>query len=293
MIRNAGACHEFGMTVADMLRGYLGTADSPTRGRDLHIGNLAKGVLAPISPVGIMVPVTAGIALGFKMRHEARVALTWIGDGSTKAGPFHEGMNFAAARRLPMIVIIQNNQVALGTTLDQYNRASFMDYAGAYGVEGWGFDGNNVLDAYAAVKIAADRARLTDTSSRGPFLLVAETFRMGGHATHDEREARKTFPSNLFEYWGKRDPIGLFETYLIEGDLDLETGRRDRGGAFRQANARLLLRVEQGIIAEVERASEEALESARSRVPDPKSATSGVFSDADLDHVRKTAAILL
>src|SRR5262249_36585749 len=209
MIRNAGACHEFGMAVADMLRGYLGTADSPPGGGDLHIGDLKKGVLAPISPVGIMVPVTAGIALGFKMRREPRVALTWIGDGSTKAGPFHEGLNFAAARRLPLIVIIQNNQVALGTRLDQYNRGAFLEYTRAYGVEGWGFDGNNVLDAFAAVKIAADRARQTESVDRGPFLLVAETFRMGGHATHDEREARNTFQSELFQYWGKRDPIGL------------------------------------------------------------------------------------
>jgi len=293
MIRNAGACHEFGMTVADMLRGYLGTADSPTGGRDLHIGDLKKGVLAPISPVGIMVPVTAGIALGFKMRREPRVALTWIGDGSTKAGPFHEGLNFAAARRLPLIVIIQNNQVALGTRLDQYNRGAFLDYKGAYGVEGWGFDGNNVLDAYAAVKIAADRARQTEGGDRGPFLLVAETFRMGGHATHDEREARKTFPSELFDYWGKRDPIGLFETYLIEGDLDLASGRRERRAAFRQSNSRLLNQIEQKIIGEVERSAEEALESKRSRMPTPESAATGVFSQARSEGVRKASGVVL
>jgi 2-oxoisovalerate dehydrogenase E1 component len=292
MIRNAGACHEFGMGVADMLRGYLGTADSPTRGRDLHIGDLKKGVLAPISPVGVMVPVSAGIALGFKARREARVALTWIGDGSTKAGPFHEGMNFAAAARLPLIVIIQNNQVALGTRLDQYNRGSFMEFIGAYGVEGWGFDGNNVLDAYAAVKIAADRARRIETRDRGPFLLVAETFRMGGHATHDEREARKTFPSGLFEYWGKRDPIGLFENYLIEGDLDLATGRRERRkAALRQSNTDLLRDAEAKVIAEVERAAEDALESARSRMPNPETAGGGVFSDAGSEEAPKAAGV--
>jgi len=293
MIRNAGACHEFGMSVADMLRGYLGTADSPTRGRDLHIGDLRKGVLAPVSPVGIMVPIAAGVALGFKMRREPRVALTWIGDGSTKAGPFHEGMNFAATARLPLIVIVQNNQVALGTRLEQYNRGEFSDFISAYGVEGWGFDGNNVLDAYAAVKVAADRARRIDTAQRGPFLLVAETFRMGGHATHDEREARKTFPSGLFEYWGKRDPIGLFETYLIEGDLDLETGRRDEGSAFRQGNASLLRQVEQQIIAEVEHGAEEALESARSRMPEPESAALGVVSDPVTDGIQTPAGTLL
>lgn len=291
MIRNAGACHEFGMSVADMLRGYLGTSDSPTRGRDLHIGDLKKGVLAPISPVGIMVPITAGVALGFKMRQQPRVALTWIGDGSTKAGSFHEGMNFAATMRLPMIVIIQNNQVALGTRLEQYNRGSFMACLEAYGVEGWSFDGNNVLDAYAAVRIAADRARRTDTPDRGPFLLVAETFRMGGHATHDEREARKTFPSELFKHWGKRDPIGLFETYLIEGELDLGTGRRDRPGAFAESNAQLLGSTEQRIIDEVERAADEALESARLRMPRPESAESGVFSAARIEEESKTAEI--
>src|SRR5262245_322300 len=293
MIRNAGACHEFGMAVADMLRGYLGTSDSPTRGRDLHIGDLKKGLMAPSSPVGSMVPVTAGMRIGFKLRREARVALTWIGDGSTKAGPFHEGLNFAAARRLPLIVIIQNNQVALGTRLDQYNRGNFLDLIGAYGVEGWGFDGNNVLDAYAAVKIAADRARHPESGDRGPFLLVAETFRMGGHATHDEREARKTFPADLFEYWGKRDPIGLFETYLIEGDLDLGTGRRDRKGAFSQSNSSLLLEVEQKIIGEVERAAEEALESRRSRMPVPESAATGVFSQECSEGVCKASGGLL
>ncbi|HKG21569.1 MAG TPA: thiamine pyrophosphate-dependent dehydrogenase E1 component subunit alpha, partial [Blastocatellia bacterium] len=208
MIRNAGACHEMGMSVADMLRGYLGTADSPTRGRDLHIGDFQRGVLAPVSQVGDVMAVAAGVALTFKMRDEPRVALTWIGDGSTKAGVFHEAMNFAAVQRLPLIVIIQNNQVALGTRLEQHHRSAFSDWPGAYGVEGWSFDGNNVLDAYASTRLAAEGCR----EGNGPFLLIAETFRMGGHATHDEREARATFPPELFAHWGKRDPIGLFET---------------------------------------------------------------------------------
>src|ERR1700742_4510507 len=178
MIRNAGACHEMGMPLADMLRGYLGTADSPTRGRDLHIGEFHQGVLTPISHVGDVLAVTNGIALSFKLRHQPRVAMTWIGDGSTKAGVFHEGMTLAATTRLPIIVIIQNNQVALGTRLDQHHRAAFRDWPEAYGVNGYTFDGNNVLDAYAAVKIAADGCRNGD----GPYLLIAETFRMGGHA---------------------------------------------------------------------------------------------------------------
>jgi pyruvate dehydrogenase E1 component alpha subunit/2-oxoisovalerate dehydrogenase E1 component alpha subunit len=276
MIRNAGACHEMGMSVADMLRGYLGTADSPTRGRDLHIGDFQRGVLAPVSQVGDVMAVAAGVALTFKMRHEPRVALTWIGDGSTKAGVFHEAMNFAAVQHLPLIVIIQNNQVALGTRLDQHHRSSFSDWPEAYGVDGWTFDGNNVLDAYASARLAADGCR----EGNGPFLLIAETFRMGGHATHDEREARATFPPDLFGYWGKRDPIGLFETYLIEGTLDLETGKRlRRSSKMRERNADILRESEERVIKEIDRAAEEALESSRNRMPVPESAAEGVYAD--------------
>ena len=275
MIRNAGACHEMGMTIADMLRGYLGTDDSPTRGRDLHIGDFRYGVLAPISQVGDVMAVTAGVALSFKMRGEPRVALTWIGDGSTKAGVFHESMNFAAVKRLPMITIIQNNQVALGTRLDQHHRGSFLDWPAAYGVEGSVFDGNNVLDAYAAVRLAAEGCR----EGRGPFLLVAETFRMSGHATHDEREARDTFAAELFERWGRRDPIGLYETYLIEAAMDLETGeRQDGAGSRSDQNREVLRKIEERVIREVDDGAQEAIESSRSRMPVPESAVEGVYS---------------
>jgi TPP-dependent pyruvate/acetoin dehydrogenase alpha subunit len=277
MIRNAGACHEMGMSLIDMLRGYLGTEDSPTRGRDLHIGDFTHGVVAPISQVGDIMAVTAGIALSFKMKRQPRVALTWIGDGSTKSGVFHETMNLAAVQRLPLIVIIQDNKVALGTRLDQHHRGSFLDWPEAYGVEGAAFDGNNVLDAYAAVKLAAEKCR----EGHGPHLLIAETFRMGGHATHDEREARATFDAQLFEQWGRRDPIGLFENYLIEGVLDLETGRRMKQTAvIRELNAEILRRAEERVIKEIDRAAEEALESLRTRMPRPDSASEGVYADA-------------
>jgi TPP-dependent pyruvate/acetoin dehydrogenase alpha subunit len=287
MIRNAGACHEMGMTIADMLRGYIGTDDSPTRGRDLHIGDFNHGVLAPISQVGDIMAVTAGVALSFKMRGEPRVALTWIGDGSTKAGVFHEAMNFAAVQRLPMITIIQNNQVALGTRLDQHHRGSFLDWPAAYGVDGAAFDGNNVLDAFAAVKLAADACR----QGRGPFLLVAETFRMSGHATHDEREARVTFAAELFERWGKRDPIGLYEAYLIEGAIDLQNGERlESPGSRSERNADTLRRIEERVIREVDEAAEEALRSARAGMPLPETAAEGVYSKRGSSDERKTTA---
>ena len=110
--------------------------------------------------------------------------------------------------------------------------------------------------------------------------MIAETFRMGGHATHDEREARATFSASLFEQWGKRDPIGLFETYLIEGTLDLESGQRlRRTAAMRERNAEILRHAEERIISEVERAAEEALASKNTKMPLPESAATGVYAD--------------
>jgi pyruvate dehydrogenase E1 component alpha subunit/2-oxoisovalerate dehydrogenase E1 component alpha subunit len=280
MIRNAGGCHEMGMPLADMLRGYLGTADSPTRGRDLHIGDLRRGVLAPISHVGDIMAVTAGVAMSFRLRRQPRVALTWIGDGSTKAGVFHESMNFAAVQRLPMIVIIQDNKVALGTRLDQHHRGSFSDWTAAYGVDGGVFDGNNVLDAYAAVRVAADTCR----NGGGPVLLIADTFRMGGHATHDEREARETFEPNLFTYWGKRDPIALFERYLIGGTIQLEIGApASNADERRKQNAAVLSRIETRVTQEIEQAEQEALKSARENMPLGASAAEAVYAAEEID----------
>jgi len=259
MIRNAAACSEMGISVADMLRAYLATADSLSQGRDLHLGDLSRGVLQPISHVGDVVPVVAGLALSFKVKGERRVALTWIGDGSTKSAAAHEGTNFAAVQRLPVIFIVQNNQVALGTRLAQHHvPADFADWSASYGIWGGTFDGNNVLDAFAATRIAAERCR----RGEGPALLVAETFRMGGHATHDEREAREMFAPELFARWGQRDPIGQYEEHL-----------KTVGVTEQQ-----LLAVEGEITADIEAAEREALAS-REQMPEGASALGGVYAN--------------
>jgi TPP-dependent pyruvate/acetoin dehydrogenase alpha subunit len=260
MIRNAGACAEMGMPIADGFRAYLATADAPSGGRDLHVGSWRHRVLQPVSPIGDLVPVVAGIALAAKLRNEPTVALTWVGDGSTAAGAAHEGFGFAAVQRVPAIFIVQNNQVALGTRVDQHHIPGTLErLPEAYGMAGGVFDGNNVLDAWAATSLAAERCRAGD----GPVMLVAETFRMGGHATHDEREARATLPPEWFASWGQRDPIGLFEEYLkAEG-----------------VSAGTLVTVEGGVEAAVLAAEQEALASRESRVPDPASALRGVYAD--------------
>ncbi|MDP3909381.1 MAG: thiamine pyrophosphate-dependent enzyme [Gemmatimonadales bacterium] len=259
MIRNAAACSEMGMPIGAMLRAYLATADSPSGGRDLHVGSFADGVLQPISHVGDMVPVIAGIALTFKMKREPRVALTWVGDGATKTAAAHEGTNFAAVQRIPAIFIVQNNQVALGTRLTQHHVPdSFAEWAASYGIRGATFDGNNVLDAYAATAIAAERCRRGD----GPAVLIAETFRMGGHATHDEAEARDTFPATLFAQWGKRDPIGQYEEYLEEDGVSI----------------RRISELEDEVSTAVEAAAADALAS-RERMPEGPAALHGVYDD--------------
>ena len=259
MIRNAGACCEMGLPVADMLRGYLGTYDSPSQGRDGHVGSMKHRVLQPISHIGNIPPVTVGIALSFQLRREPGVALTWIGDGSVKAGPTHEALNFAAVMKLPAIFLVQNNQVALGTRVEQAHLpGTYQELHQAYGCAGLSFDGNNVLDAYAATRLAAERCRL----GQGPVILSAETFRMGGHATHDEQEARVVLPPDLFAHWGKRDPIGLYEEYLKQNGV----------------SAKRLAAVEADVTAEVDRAGEEALASRESNLPPPESAVLGVYA---------------
>lgn len=272
MIRNAGACHEMGMPVADMLRGYLATSDSPTAGRDLHVGSLAHGIMTPISMVASLSTVMNGLALAFKHRGQSRLALTWVGDGATKHGEAHEAFNFAAVLKLPCIFIIQNNQVALGTRLDQHHVArDFQGWGAAYGIPLLCVDGNHVLDVYATTRLAAARCREGD----GPVLIEATTFRMGGHATHDVREARRTFSPQLFEYWGRRDPIALYEEYLATGRLDLGGSN---GETLEARNRAVLAEIEDSVLREVDEAGAAALESRETRMPEPDSAVEGVYA---------------
>ncbi len=276
MIRNAGACHEMGMPVDDMLRGYLGSLDSPTEGRDLHVGDLDHGVVTPISMVSSLSTVMNGFALAFRRRGEERVALTWVGDGATKHGEAHEALNFAAVQELPVIFVIQNNQVALGTRLDQHHGPDdFSEWGRAYGAELLEVDGNHVLDVYAATRLAAERCR----AGEGPVFLAAETFRMGGHATHDVEEARRTFPEELFERWGRRDPIGLYEEFLVRGGLEDPVDPPERDEGEMELVRSELEEIEEQVTREVEEAAERALESRRERMPEGAEAEGGVYAD--------------
>ncbi|MDT8341026.1 MAG: thiamine pyrophosphate-dependent dehydrogenase E1 component subunit alpha [Longimicrobiales bacterium] len=241
MIRNAGALHMMGVPLADAFRGYLASADSLSGGRDLHVGDLARNVLQPISHMGTNVAVMAGVGLAFRNRGQNRVALTWVGDGATRSAACHEGLTLASAVRAPAVFVIQDNQVALGTRTGSHGRGRLEAWARAYGMRGWHCDGNNVLDVYAATALAVRTCR----AGAGPAMVLARTFRMGGHATHDEREARATFPPELFQEWGRRDPVALFEHHLLS-----------RGFTAPELEA-----VEGEVTYEVDTAAEEALRS--------------------------------
>ena len=270
MIRNAGACHEMGVPIVDMLREYLATADSPSAGKDLHIGSMEHGVIAPASQVAALTPVFAGIALAFKQRSERSIALTWIGDGATKTTAFHEGMNLAAVLHVPAVYVLQNNQIALGTPFKRHQIGPFTSWNKTYGVAGFECDGNNVLDVYAATRQAADLAR----NGRGPVIIFAETFRMGGHATQDEKEARDICPPEMFEYWGKRDPIGMYETYL------------ERHGVPRSE----LETVEERALKEIADAEAQALASRDRMMPAPETLTRQVYAGPDSEPAKTLSA---
>lgn len=254
MIRNAAACFERGISLADCFKAYLATGDTVTKGRDLHIGDLDYGVVSPISHVGDLVPVLAGQALAFQVRGEKRVALTWVGDGATRTGAFHEGLAMAASRNLPLIVVVQDNGVALGTERGERLHRALAGTAGGHGIEGLTCDGNHVLDVFQCTKSARELC----VEGKGPVVIHAETFRMGGHATHDEAEARALFSEETFAAWGARDPIGCFEEFLRSGAAPVDGDVGERLEAW-----------EREVTDEVEAAAEAALESKRNHPPDP------------------------
>jgi pyruvate dehydrogenase E1 component alpha subunit/2-oxoisovalerate dehydrogenase E1 component alpha subunit len=204
LIRNLGAMLVKGATPVEILKQYMARGDSPTRGRELniHFGDTERGFIGQISPLGDMVPVMAGVTLTFKMRREDRVGLVYVGDGATSTGAFHEGFNFAAVQRCPLVVIVENNGYAYSTpTAKQTAAKQFVDKAIGYGVPGEQADGNDVLAVYDVTKRAVDRAR----AGAGVTLIELMTYRRKGHAEHDNQSY---VPAGEIERWEREnDPI--------------------------------------------------------------------------------------
>ncbi len=215
MIRNVGTLLLRGYRPRDLFLQYMARRDGPTGGRDAntHFGDMARGVIAPISMLGELVPVLAGAALAAKMRKEKRVALTYVGDGASSTGPFHEGLNLAAVHKFPLIVVGENNGWAYSTPVSKQMAVRDMaERAKAYGMRSEIVDGNEVLEVYEATRAAAVHAR----SGSGPTFIEAKTMRMKGHAEHDDA---RYVPKGEFEKWRKKDPIVRFERHLRERKL--------------------------------------------------------------------------
>jgi pyruvate dehydrogenase E1 component alpha subunit/2-oxoisovalerate dehydrogenase E1 component alpha subunit len=211
LIRNMGSMLVKGATPVEILRQYMARGDSPTRGRELniHFGDLDRGFIGQISPLGDMVPVMAGVTLSFRMRGEDRVGLVYVGDGATSTGAFHEGINFAAVQKCPLVVVVESNQYAYSTPTSRQTAARQMiDKALGYGIPGEQADGNDVLAVYDVTKRAVDRARAGD----GVTLVELVTYRRKGHAEHDNQSY---VPAGEIDWWAaNNDPIDRYLAVL-------------------------------------------------------------------------------
>jgi pyruvate dehydrogenase E1 component alpha subunit/2-oxoisovalerate dehydrogenase E1 component alpha subunit len=263
LIRNLGAMLVKGATPVEVLKQYMAKGDSPTRGRELniHFGDVGapevtRGFLGQISPLGDMVPVMAGVTLSFRMRGEDRVGLVYVGDGATSTGAFHEGINFAAVQRCPLVVVVENNGYAYSTPTHKQTLAKqFVDKAIGYGIPGYLADGNDVLAVYDATRTAVDAAR----AGGGTQLVELMTYRRKGHAEHDNQSY---VPAGEIERWAaENDPLDRYVARLT-GELGFA------GAEVASVDAR--------VRAEVDAATDEA---ERSGFPEPLDALVGVYAD--------------
>ncbi len=213
--------------VRSVLSAQMAKAGPPMDGKDLHVGDLASGVLPAAAPLAIGTLTLAGMALAFSREGSGRVVVSFIGEGGTSLGEWHEAINACAARRLPAIFCVENNQTALSTPVsDQSAARVFAEKAAGYGIPGITIDGTDADEIAAAFAWAAGRAR----EGRGPALIELVCMRMCGHAHHDdmlylgrEPQAGWTYPSPVesgyvsravYEYWAARDPIEQYAARL-------------------------------------------------------------------------------
>jgi len=212
MIRNQGSLLVRGFEPRDMMMQYMAKADSPTKGRDgtSHFGDIYKrNVVSPISMLGDLIPVMAGVALGARLQGRNVAVMTYIGDGGQSTGVTYEGINFAAVQDLGLVLFVESNLWAYSTPSEmQYRVEDLAERAIGYGIPGVIVDGTDACQIYDAAHEAVERAH----RGEGPTLIEAKMMRMKGHAIHD---AADYVPKPMLEYWRKRDPITRFENYLL------------------------------------------------------------------------------
>ena len=207
----AGRC-AWGDSVLDSARSYLGSVDGYMRGRDsnVHWGDPASGNPVPISHLGAMISVVAGMMLAKRFKGETgRVAVTCIGDGTTSVGATHEGVNLIAVEKLPVVIVVTNNQFAYSTPNDQEFAASLMDRGRGYGLACHECDGTDFMATLATMERAISAAR----AGEGPQWVVANTLRMCGHGEHDDAAY---IPAELKAAFADRDPLAVARRQMLE-----------------------------------------------------------------------------
>jgi TPP-dependent pyruvate/acetoin dehydrogenase alpha subunit len=235
---------------------YMGRSGGLTRGKDgnMHMGDLRLNIIAIISAMAASVPVAAGAALAFKYKSLRSVAICFFGDGATSRGDWHEGVNFAAVQKLPLVLICNNNQYAYSTPLSkQMPVANVADRGAAYGIPAEIVDGNDVLAVHQAGVRAVEHAR----AGLGPYLIECKTFRMTGHSAHDGGDY---VPKHLWEEWAAKDPIPRLERLMLENHWAEPAAIEDMNGEIAQ---------------EIDRAIEWA---ENSPYPDPSELLDGVYA---------------
>src|ERR1700680_3315795 len=268
MIRNQGSLLVRGFSARDIMMQYLAKAGSPTKGRDAssHFGDIEKrNVVAPISTLGDLIPVLAGVALGARLQGRHIAGMTYIGDGGQSTGVSYEGLNFAAVQDLGFVLFVENNLWGYSTPADmQFRVKDLAERAIAYGIPGVIVDGTDACQVYDAAHEGCESAR----RGEGPTLIEAKMMRMKGHAIHD---AAEYVPKQLFDYWRKRDPIARLQEYLVNVKKWLTSQENEK------------------LIADVERELEADRDFAvASPMPEPESAAGAVYCEAGCHGVKPT-----
>lgn len=244
-----------GMSLDRIFANIFGKIDGPTKGKDTmsYMGDMKLGIMTPISMLPDGYPVATGAALAFKYKRENKVALAYCGEGATSRGDFHESLNIASVKNLPVVFVVINNQYAYSTPVElEMKIKDVAQRACAYDIPGEVLDGNNVEEVFNAAKKAVDRARNGD----GPTLLEAKTMRMRGHAGHDPANY---VPKEVIEEWENKDPILRYEKQLI------------KEGVFKEEE---LKEIEIALDSEVKKAVKFA---EKSSYPEGREALSGVY----------------
>jgi TPP-dependent pyruvate/acetoin dehydrogenase alpha subunit len=271
LIRNQGSLLVRGFSPRDVMMQYMARAGSPTKGRDAssHFGDVReRNVVAPISTLGDLIPVLAGVALGARLQGKNIAVMTYIGDGGQSTGVTYEGLNFAAVQNLGLVLFVENNLWGYSTPADmQFCVKDLAERAIAYGIPGIIIDGTDVCQVYDAAHEACERAR----RGEGPTLIEAKMMRMKGHAIHD---AADYVPKPLFEFWRKRDPIVRFENYLVNVKRWLT----------RSENEKLIAEVDGQLEADREFA-------VASPMPEPESAAGGAYCEAGCHAIKPKYAM--